>query len=235
MMASAAQQQQILRLLDIDCWQRRDLPSTSAAAPSVDGRTDGDTAIVPHDWDALAAVVAGCHHCQALATRRRQTVFGVGDRTARLMVIGEAPGEEEDRRGEPFVGRAGRLLNEMIAAIGLQRSQIYIANMLKCRPPDNRDPAAEEIAACRPYLDAQIALVNPAVILLVGRIAAQAILSAQAPLSSLRGKLHQLATLPAPLVVTYHPAYLLRTPAAKAEAWQDLKLLYRTLLAAGRK
>lgn len=140
------------------------------------------------------------------------------------MIIGEAPGAEEDRRGEPFVGRAGKLLDEMLRSVGLARDDVFIANLLKCRPPQNRDPAVGEAAACRSYLDRQIALLAPKLILAVGRIAAQHLLETDAPLGRLRGKKHYLNNGQLPVVVTYHPAYLLRSPTQKRKAWQDLCL-----------
>jgi DNA polymerase len=150
-------------------------------------------------------------------------VFGVGNLTAEWMVVGEAPGAEEDLLGEPFVGRAGQLLNSMLRAIGLKREQVYIANMLKCRPPHNRDPLASETAECSPYLERQIALVKPKLMLVVGRIAAQRLLQTDAPLGRLRQQVHAFGASRVPLVVTYHPAYLLRDPLNKAKAWEDLK------------
>jgi len=138
------------------------------------------------------------------------------------MVIGEAPGAEEDRRGEPFVGRAGKLLDEMLRAIGLDREQVFIANILKCRPPNNRDPSADEAKHCREYLDQQIRLLKPRIILAVGRIAAHHLLDTDAPLGQLRGRTHALANPAVPVLVTYHPAYLLRSPTQKRKAWEDL-------------
>jgi DNA polymerase len=157
-----------------------------------------------------------------LHASRTQTVFGVGRRDAELLVIGEAPGADEDRQGEPFVGRAGQLLNAMLRAIDYARSDVYIANILKCRPPNNRDPLPTEAATCTPYLEQQIGLVNPRVILAVGRIAAQWLLQSDAPIGRLRGQVFRYGLSGTPLVVTYHPAYLLRSPLAKATAWQDL-------------
>jgi DNA polymerase len=183
-------------------------------------------------WEALRTEVAGCTRC-ALHTGRTQTVFGVGDPAADWLVIGEAPGAEEDARGEPFVGRAGRLLNAMLLAIGLPRERVYIANVLKCRPPGNRDPKPEETLACRPYLERQIALLAPRIILAVGRIAAQNLLATDAPLARLRGRVHPFGPTGLPLVVTYHPAYLLRSPGEKRKAWEDLKLARATLRAQG--
>jgi len=150
-------------------------------------------------------------------------VFGVGNRSAEWLVVGEAPGAEEDQRGEPFVGRAGQLLNAMLRAIGLAREQVYIANMLKCRPPNNRDPLVGEVTECAPYLERQVALLKPKIMLVVGRIAAQNLLQTTVPLGRLRLKVHAYGPARVPLVVTYHPAYLLRTPLDKRKAWDDLK------------
>jgi DNA polymerase len=150
-------------------------------------------------------------------------VFGVGNTQAEWLIIGEAPGAEEDRQGEPFVGRAGQLLNAMLLAIGLPRETVFIANVLKCRPPGNRDPRPEEVSNCLPFLSQQIALLKPKVMLAVGRIAAQNLLATDVPLARLRGKLHRFGEAETPLVITYHPAYLLRTPADKRKAWEDLK------------
>lgn len=175
------------------------------------------------DWDALRAHVAGCTACD-LHKSRTQTVFGVGNEHAEWMVIGEAPGVDEDRKGEPFVGRAGQLLNAMLAAIGLRREEVYIANVLKSRPPNNRDPRPDEIAACEPYLQRQIALIKPKIILVVGRIAAQSLLRTDQSIGKLRGRKHVYPQGNIPMVVTYHPAYLLRNPSAKRSAWEDLKL-----------
>ena len=178
-------------------------------------------------WEALAAAVHGCRRCE-LCDSRTQAVFGVGDRRARLMIVGEAPGAEEDRQGEPFVGRAGRLLNAMLRAVGLDRERVFIANILKCRPPGNRDPQPAEVAQCMPYLRRQIELISPALILCVGRIAAQNLLATDTPIGRLRGSLHRLET-GVPVIVTYHPAYLLRSPGEKRKAWEDLKLVIGTL------
>ena len=176
------------------------------------------------DWEALAEAVRGCKRCGLHATRT-QTVFGVGRRDAKLMVIGEAPGAEEDRQGEPFVGPAGQLLNAMLRAIGLRREDVYIANILKCRPPNNRDPRPEEAATCTPYLNRQIELIRPRVMLAVGRIASQWLLQTESPIGRLRGTVSRYGDAGIPLVVTYHPAYLLRSPHDKAKAWQDLCLV----------
>lgn len=173
------------------------------------------------DWDALATAVSGCRAC-GLCETRTNTVFGVGSRTADLLIIGEAPGADEDRAGEPFVGRAGQLLNRMLAAIGLAREQVYIANVLKCRPPGNRDPRPEEAGQCEAHLLRQIELLGPRAILCVGRVAAQHVLQTDAPLGSLRGRWLVFRAGAIPVRVTYHPAYLLRSPGQKAKAWEDL-------------
>jgi DNA polymerase len=174
-------------------------------------------------WNDLEVMVAACRRC-GLCDGRQQTVFGCGDRNAEWMIVGEAPGAEEDRQGEPFVGAAGKLLDAMLRAVGFSRGQVFIANTLKCRPPRNRDPHAEELAACRPYLERQIALVRPKLLLAVGRIASQALLASEEPIGRLRGRVHELPGHEIPLVATYHPAYLLRSPAQKRLAWQDLLL-----------
>jgi uracil-DNA glycosylase len=180
------------------------------------------------DWPALEAAVKACTLCDLHRTRT-QTVFGVGNRQAQWMVIGEAPGADEDRQGEPFVGRAGQLLNSMLKACGLAREQVFIANILKCRPPQNRDPTPAEAGCCTPYLQRQIELVNPKLILCVGRIAAQNLLNTDTPIGKLRGQVHRLGAAQRPVVVTYHPAYLLRSPGEKRRAWQDLVLAMDTL------
>lgn len=174
------------------------------------------------DWQQLQAAVASCTACD-LHTSRTNTVFGVGDPQARFMVIGEAPGADEDRQGEPFVGRAGKLLDAMLLAIGFQREQVFIANILKCRPPGNRDPRPEEVLQCQTYLRRQIELIRPAVILAVGRIAAQNLLDTDRPMKAMRGQDYTYADTGIPVVVTYHPAYLLRSPLEKRKAWQDLQ------------
>ena len=197
------------------------------------------------DWPALREAVAGCRAC-GLCEKRRQTVFGVGHARAHWMVVGEAPGEQEDLRGEPFVGPAGRLLDQMLAALGLTRSetapegapaltpdrQVYIANTLKCRPPGNRNPEPAELARCEPFLVRQIELVQPRVILAMGRFAVQALLRTDEPIGRLRGRVHRYQGVP--LIVTYHPAYLLRNLLDKAKAWDDLCLAMDTMEALRR-
>jgi uracil-DNA glycosylase family 4 len=207
--------------------------SNAAAAPAIDtpvppvARAPVEPLPPGIDWEPLRERIAACTACDLCKTRT-QTVFGVGDKRADWLIIGEAPGAEEDRQGEPFVGRAGQLLNAMLMAIGLPRESVFIANVLKCRPPGNRDPRPEEVSRCLPFLSAQVALLKPAIILVVGRIAAQALLATDVPLARLRGKLHTFGEAGTPLVVTYHPAYLLRAPADKRKAWEDLKFARAT-------
>lgn len=210
----------ILEAMDVQVWRHRrpdaervDLRSPAVAPVPVDAA----------DWGPLAAAVAACERCRLHASRR-QTVFGVGNPDADWMIIGEAPGADEDRQGEPFVGRAGQLLNEMLRAAGFARSDVYIANILKCRPPNNRDPQADEVGACADYLRRQVEMVAPRLILAVGRIAAQNLLHRDEPVGRLRGVVHRLEPSGVPVVVTYHPAYLLRSPAQKRKAWVDLCL-----------
>ncbi len=210
-----------LQALQIDSWVLR-------GAPAMPQRIEPRPA---EQWSALMRGVETCERCDLCKTRTR-TVFGVGDRRAEWFVVGEAPGADEDRQGEPFVGRAGQLLNAMLRAIDLEREQVFIANVLKCRPPGNRDPLQSEIAACLPHLERQIALVRPKILLVVGRIAAHALLRTDAPLARLRQKTHRFGEAAVPLVVTYHPAYLLRTPTDKRRAWEDLKFA-REVLAGG--
>jgi DNA polymerase len=204
--------------LEEDGW----VPVSDAPEPD---HPEGNPTPEPLDWESLERRVAACTAC-ALHQSRTQTVFGGGNREAQWMIIGEAPGEQEDLRGEPFVGPAGMLLNEMLRAIGLSREQVYIANILKCRPPRNRDPQADEAAACEGYLKQQLALIQPRIILAVGRIAAQNLLKTNLAIGKLRGQVHRYEQIP--LVVTYHPAYLLRTPTEKRRAWDDLRLALGT-------
>jgi DNA polymerase len=193
-------------------------------APASAPPTEADLAAL--DLDGLREQVSTCTAC-GLCRNRRQAVFGMGAEQARWMVVGEAPGEQEDRQGLPFVGRSGQLLDAMLASVGMSRERdVFIANVIKCRPPGNRNPKPEEIAACRPYLMRQISLVKPERILVLGRFAAQTLLGTDAPIGSLRGRLHTLQAdgRDIPMVVSYHPAYLLRSPGEKARAWQDLRL-----------
>lgn len=208
----------VLDALEIPRWVRRE--SSPGSPPAM----AGDDGWIPLEAEALA-----CTRCELHRTRTR-VVFGVGDRRARWLVIGEAPGADEDRQGEPFVGRAGQLLNEMLRAAGVAREQVYIANILKCRPPENRDPKPEESRECSRYLERQIALVQPGLILAVGRIAAQFLLAVDTPIGQLRGRVHAFGPASVPLVVTYHPAYLLRSPGQKRKAWEDLCLARDTVM-----
>ncbi len=216
---------QYLEALGIDVWEPR---GQNSKAESIPAQATVITDSLMPDWEALRATVAACTACQ-LHQHRTQTVFGVGNRDADWMIIGEAPGAEEDRRGEPFVGRAGKLLDEMLRAVGLDRSTAFIANILKCRPPSNRDPSADEAAACRGYLERQIDMINPRLILAVGRIAAQQLLHSDTPVGRMRGRVHSLNHRQVPVVVTYHPAYLLRSPSQKRKVWDDLCLARQTV------
>lgn len=242
-----------LAAMGVTVWERRDAPAPEppavpvpkvpepsaapepappARAPAAPVAAAGSEAAVETlDLPALARAVSGCTRC-ALHESRSRTVFGVGDPQARCMVIGEAPGADEDRQGEPFVGRAGRLLNLMLRAIGLAREEVYIANIIKCRPPKNRDPRPEEVGCCTPYLRRQIELVSPRVIVAAGRVAAQNLLGTSAPIGRLRGGTHVYPGAEIPVVVTYHPAYLLRSPGEKRKSWEDLKRV-RALLVEG--
>ena len=237
---SEARRRQYLEALGIDLWTPRvpatagrPIPTEQPSAPTHPTVPAHPTAPayppaledteLAAGWEALRQEVLKCTRCPLHRTRT-QGVFGVGPTRADWLVIGEAPGAEEDRRGEPFVGAAGQLLDAMLRAIGLdRRSNVYIANVLKSRPPHNRDPLPEEIEACLPYLGRQIALLRPKIMLAVGRIAAQTLLGTTAPLARLRGQVHRFGEFNTPLVVTYHPAYLLRTPGDKRKAWEDLK------------
>ena len=235
---------QYLAAMDIPIWEKRAVsaPDSLADDTPVPESTPGDAeldfgnhsaeagsspsraehpSIAAMDWETLERTVVGCRLCGLDATRT-QTVFGVGSRTAQWMFIGEAPGVEEDRQGEPFVGRAGQLLNAMLFAIGLQRADVYIANVLKCRPPNNRDPQPKEVACCEPYLIRQIELIQPRLIVALGRHAAHSLLKTEMPLNRLRGQ--RMTYHGIPLIVTYHPAYLLRSPVEKRKVWEDLCL-----------
>lgn len=225
-----------LDAMGITVWTPRvELAAPSSTGPAPDAPASAQPAVTSQaDWEQLEREALACTRCALHATRTR-VVFGVGSRSATWMVIGEAPGADEDRQGEPFVGRAGQLLNEMLRAAGLGREQVYIANILKCRPPDNRDPRPEESASCEGYLQRQIALVQPGLLLAVGRIAAQNLLRVDTPIGQLRGRVHRYGPAGIPLVVTYHPAYLLRSPGQKRKSWDDLCLARATVppLAAG--
>lgn len=231
---------QYLEAMGVDVWIPRapagvEQPVALAAPTFVDEVAPVIAQIAPAEiaddsnnaqWEALQTAVASCAKCNLCETRT-QTVFGTGNRNADWMLIGEAPGQHEDEQGKPFVGKAGLLLTEMLRAIGLARDDVFIANILKCRPPGNRDPQPNEIEMCSGYLRQQQALVKPKIILAVGRIAAQTLLNTDAPLSKLRGKVHKQDDIP--LVVVYHPAYLLRSLLEKRKAWQDLQLAVQTI------
>jgi uracil-DNA glycosylase len=205
-------------------WRLRTGVSQDISFP---GEEKQESEILRMDWRQLKAKVAGCTDCK-LRAGCSQTVFGVGDEKADWMLVGEAPGSEEDRLGEPFVGQAGKLLDNMLAAIALgRRNNVYIANVLKCRPPGNRNPEPDEVAKCSPHLLRQIELVEPKLIVAMGRFAAQTLLGTDATIASLRGKVHRYAGVP--LVVTYHPAYLLRNLPDKAKAWADLLFAAKTI------
>jgi DNA polymerase len=210
----SSSRQAYLSAMGLQAWVLRGPAPPAPSAPDLP-----DAAL---DWPGLRDRVASCTRC-ALSGTRTQTVFGVGNADAGWLVVGEAPGAEEDARGEPFVGRAGQLLNAMLRAIGLRREEVFIANVLKCRPPGNRDPTADEVTQCLPYLHRQVELLQPKIMLVVGRIAAQTLLRTGASLASLRQRRHAFGPGRVPLVVTYHPAYLLRTPTDKRKAWDDLK------------
>lgn len=226
-----------LQEMGIDVWVERERSTLdSNLEPDADdaiASQNGEHNSCEHlDWDALFDKVSNCVAC-GLHSSRTQTVFGVGNRETDLMIIGEAPGAEEDKQGEPFVGRAGQLLNSMLLALGFERKQVFIANILKCRPPNNRDPKADEAAACGDYLKRQISLVSPKAILAVGRVAAQNLLDEDIPIGKMRGKSYEFSVVPEakkiPVIVTYHPAYLLRSPDEKRKVWHDLQFLQRKM------
>ncbi len=238
-----ARRKAYLTAMGVTVWQRRDPPA--AAVPEVivsetesqpaPVRTAGESAAVEtvatapvaesaaDQWSDLRARVSACSAC-SLRAGCTQAVFGVGNTQADLLIIGEAPGEDEDRQGEPFVGPAGQLLNAMLLAMGFQREAVFIANIVKCRPPSNRNPKQEEALQCEPFLLQQIALIQPKIILSLGAVSAHNLLKTDIPVGRLRGRIHNFGESAIPLVVTYHPAYLLRSPEQKAKSWQDLQL-----------
>ncbi|NOY67353.1 MAG: uracil-DNA glycosylase [Gammaproteobacteria bacterium] len=230
--------QQYLQAMGIQLWESRWLPEIDEAG-SVAVKTGdiepeslmGEEPVVDikHDysglgWSELQSKVESCENCH-LHESRIYPVFGAGDQNAKVMLIGEAPGAEEDRQGEPFIGQAGQLLNQMLLAIGFKREHVYITNILKCRPPNNRDPETKEINSCESYLHRQITLVAPELVVALGRVAAQSLLKSSTKLGDLRGQLHQVQGLSIPVLVTYHPAYLLKNPLEKRKAWEDLKFV----------
>lgn len=210
-----AKQQHTLNELKVTRWQSRDLTTTIPETVVVDTELS---------WDALQNTISSCTKCE-LHKSRLNTVFGSGNPNAELVIIGEAPGANEDRQGEPFVGRAGQLLTKMLTAIGYERNQVFICNVLKCRPPNNRDPSAKEVATCTPYLEQQLAQIKPRCLLAVGRVAAHYLLGLEKPLGQLRGHEWQFGADNIPLFITYHPAYLLRNPRDKRKAYADLCLV----------
>ena len=235
-------QQQYLKEMGIDVWVDKDKEVVNVAQQvAVESLKDEKVEPVkeaiqkpvqtpiadfPEELAALKKEVSVCTQC-VLHQTRTQTVFGVGNPQADWLIIGEAPGADEDKQGEPFVGRAGQLLNSMLLAMGLQREQVFIANILKCRPPNNRDPKPDEVVACESYLRQQIELIKPKIILTVGRIAAQNLLKLDTPIGKMRGNQYQYPDSELPVIVTYHPAYLLRSPREKRKVWEDLKAAMR--------
>jgi uracil-DNA glycosylase family 4 len=212
------------RLKALGLWPVWRLRPIDQAGPASLGEAAGS----PDDLNRLRAEVTACQRCELHASRT-QGVFGVGDPAADWLIVGEAPGADEDRLGEPFVGQAGKLLDAMLAAIGLRRGEdVYIANVLKSRPPGNRDPKPEEVQACLPYLLRQIDLIQPKLILAMGRFAAQSLLVTENSIARMRGSVHEYHGVP--MIVTYHPAYLLRNPADKAKSWEDLCLARQTMV-----
>jgi DNA polymerase len=222
-----------LQALGVESWRLRatEAPGAQASEPLAgvaEPAAAGDAGVAV-DWEGLQAAVATCRRCRLCETRTN-TVFGVGPRGAPLMVVGEGPGADEDARGEPFVGRAGKLLDEMLRAIGRSRQRdTFIANVVKCRPPGNREPAEDEAKACRPFLEQQLRLVQPKLILALGRVAAQRLLASDTPIGKMRGQSYVWGPDRTPLMVTYHPAYLLRNPGDKSKSWEDLKRVHRFL------
>lgn len=206
-----------LHAMDITVWEKQKMPKAT------------ETAELPADWSLLFQQVRQCTKC-GLDRSRKNTVFGAGSDKADLMIIGEAPGASEDQQGAPFVGRAGLLLTEMLKSIGISREQVFITNILKCRPPNNRDPLPYEVECCTPYLTAQIEHIQPKLIIAVGRIAAHFLLNTTTSLSRLRGQLYEYGEKKTPLIVTFHPAYLLRSPSEKAKAYEDLLMVRKTAL-----
>ncbi len=214
---------QYLDSMDIQVWIRRQSTESTENLPIKIVPVDE---IIQPDWESLQKQVTACTSCELHKTRT-QTVFGVGNHNADLMLIGEAPGAEEDIKGEPFVGRAGQLLNAMLYAINLTRDDIYIANVIKCRPPDNRNPNNNEMASCNNFLQQQINLIKPKLIVATGAVSAQHLLNTTTPIGKLRSQLFKYNEIP--LIATYHPAYLLRKPSEKCKSWQDLQFIINNL------
>ena len=228
-----------LESMGIEIWKLRSLESDTETETAAESELDPISTkhkVEPKpgehlsdlDLESVANIVAGCEKC-VLSKTRTNTVFGSGSENADIMFIGEGPGRDEDLQGLPFVGRAGKLLTAMISALGYSREEVYICNVVKCRPPNNRDPRHQEANACSIYLRRQIELISPKVIVALGRISAQLLLDTELPLARLRGKTHQLFDLRVNLIVTYHPAYLLRRPSEKSKAWEDLWIAHQFL------
>jgi len=228
-------QQQYLKEIGITVWSERELVSIEATPTDIKHVSEENKSSykeLGQELSHLANQVEACDQCE-LHKSRTQTVFGVGNRNSDWLIVGEAPGADEDFKGEPFVGRAGKLLNAMLFSMGLQRQEVFIANILKCRPPKNRDPKINEVEACEKYLRQQIALIKPKIILALGRIAAQNLLKLDTPIGKMRGNSYLYPDTNLPVVVTYHPAYLLRSPREKRKVWQDIKFArdaYRELV-----
>jgi len=221
-----------LKCLGIQSWHSRTLTQVKeeqVMASEAQPTQPQAKPIAELSWQELEERVSTCQLCPLLAQSRSHHVFGDGNRNADLVIVGEAPGANEDLQGKPFVGRAGQLLTEMLKAIGLKREDIYITNILKSRPPNNRDPKPEETANCTPYLERQLALLQPKLMVAVGRIAAQYLLNTTETMAKLRGRQFSFRNTTTPLLVTYHPAYLLRSPGQKKEAYKDLVLIKKTL------
>ncbi len=226
-MTHDAQRRRRLADMGIVSWHQRRSCLDSCGQVAAQDQPLPAATVLP-DLETLRAEVQDCTRCDLHQTRT-QTVFGTGSSRARLLIVGEAPGADEDAQGEPFVGRAGQLLNSMLAAIGLRRQDVYIANILKCRPPGNRDPKPHEVGSCSAYLDRQIALVAPQLILAIGRVAAQNLLGVSTPIGKMRGCEFRHSGSALPVIVTYHPAYLLRSPREKRKSWEDLKRVSQAL------
>ena len=225
--------QYYLDVMGIDCWKQQEgfaptVEDKSPAESSSQQDQAADNTNINQQWLELEQAVTGCEKCEALCASRTKTVFGSGSRQAELLVIGEAPGADEDKQGEPFVGPAGKLLTAMLKGIKLEREEVYIANIIKCRSPDDRDPLALEAENCSAYLRQQIALIQPKAILAVGRVAAQNLLSTDTAIGKLRGQSYEVDGIP--VIVTYHPAYLLRKPSEKRKSWQDLLRLQELMV-----
>ena len=223
-------QQQYLKEIGITVWSERELVNIEATPTDIKHVTEENKPLskeLGQELSHLANQVEACDQCE-LHKSRTQTVFGVGNKNSDWLIVGEAPGADEDFKGEPFVGRAGKLLNAMLFSMGLQRQEVFIANILKCRPPKNRDPKINEVEACEKYLRQQIALIKPKIILALGRIAAQNLLKSDTPIGKMRGNSYLYPDTNLPVVVTYHPAYLLRSPREKRKVWQDIKFAQHT-------